>query len=99
LVRREGNHIVESQALEIATRRYNEIKKTIASIHFKDHTDYDIFLELIMNVSTDTTIDFFTNDREFKIKGEHAYLLLVEKVSFDDTWFHISYRTNINSMN
>jgi len=74
--------------------KYDKIKNTIASIHFKDHTDYDIFLELIMNVSIDITIDFFTNDREFKIKGEHAYLLLVEKVSFDDTWFHISYRTN-----
>jgi hypothetical protein len=60
------------------TDRLSKIKTCSSSVHFKDNMDYQIFCEIVLNLSTNFMIDFYTDDKEFSKKGRDE---LSEKLS------------------
>jgi hypothetical protein len=74
-----------------ATKRLTDIKRVMASVRFKDSFDCDIFCELLMSLSVDFIICFYTDDDEFQKKGKRIYLLLQKELDFKDSWLKIIY--------
>jgi hypothetical protein len=70
-------------------KKYEDIKRTTAPIHFKDNIDFDIFCEIIIFLSDKTKINFYTDDKNFYNKGKKAYSLLKANLTYKDSWLKI----------
>ena len=73
---------------EIA-ERFAKIKEITSPIRFKDSIDFDIYCEIVFHLADDFIIIFYTDDEEFKKKGEKAYLLLETKLKYKKTWLKL----------
>lgn len=71
--------------------KLSEIKTHSSSVHFKDTMDYQIFCEMVVNLSTNFMIDFYTDDKEFSKKSGKAYSLLEQKLGYNHSWLNIIY--------
>jgi len=73
------------------TKRLSQIKKYSSSVHFKDSIDYQIFCEIVLHLSMNFMIDFYTDDKEFSNKSKRAYRLIKQKLDYDLSWLNIIY--------
>lgn len=71
--------------------KFTDVKTCSSSVHFKDSMDYKIFCEIVVNLSTNFMLDFYTDDQEFSKKGRKAYRILEQKLSYNHSWLEIIY--------
>lgn len=71
--------------------KISDIKSSSSTVHFKDTIDYQIFCEIVINLSSMFMIDFYTDDTEFAKKGKDAYQLLEKKLRYDPCWLQFVY--------
>jgi len=76
-------------------KKYTDIKKIMAPIKFKDADDFDIFCEIVINISDKLVICFYTDDDEFQKKGKNAYSLLETKLFFKSSWLNIIHTSKL----
>ena len=71
--------------------KFTEVKTCSSSVHFKDSIDYQIFCEIVINLSANFMLDFYTDDKEFSQKGKKAYSVLEQKLNYNHSWLDIIY--------
>lgn len=79
---------IEHDDSEVA-QKYTDIKRITSPVRFKDSTDYDIFCEIVMNLSNALMVSFYTDDKDFQKRGNKAYSLLERDLAFDSSWLNL----------